>query len=79
MLAVTDLPRVWHDGRRRSLLAWERRADGWWAHLRHVELTPQPRSIDEVYTPVEDWQPASAVQKIEGEDYSHVARKLAAD
>ncbi|WP_431897902.1 hypothetical protein [Nonomuraea sp. bgisy101] len=76
---MADPPRVWHDGLRRELLAWERRADGWWAHLCHVAMRPRPLRMEDVFETVEDWQPAAAVQQIDGEDYSQVPRKLAAD
>ncbi|MBA2897380.1 hypothetical protein [Nonomuraea soli] len=76
----TDLPPlVWNGGRRRYLLAWERRSDGWWAHLHHLEISPEPAfSLADVFVTVDDWQPAAAVEQIVGQDYSKVGRTNAA-
>lgn len=65
--------------RRRYLLAWQRSPDGWWAHLRHVDLQPNPRNAAEIYEITEEWQPASAVEEIQGQDYSGVPRHTSPD
>jgi hypothetical protein len=68
---VYDLTR---DGRRSTLVEWQRRDDGWWARVTWTEIDPNAGWREDAYIECEEWRPADRVRPVEGEDYSQVPR-----
>ncbi|GAA4593152.1 hypothetical protein GCM10023194_56730 [Planotetraspora phitsanulokensis] len=70
---VRDLVRGGHHS---YIDEWQRRDDGWWAHLWWIEDNPKSgwSKHKDPFLQCDAWRPAAMVQRIDGEIYRKVRR-----